>query len=106
MSVIIREKMSETVLAEARTMGEDVINYENNLYFDPGTVASGVLQVTEKTYTCPSKGICHWVDYHGADGQTVENIAWVYADPKPGHEAVKDRYGFYAGNRGPTRQEG
>ncbi len=106
MSVIIREKASETVLAEAQQMSKDVINYENNLYFDPGAVTRGVLQVTEKTYTCPSKGTCHWVDYHGADGKTVENVAWVYAAPKAGHEALKDRYGFYPGSRGPTRQEG
>ena len=56
MSVIIREKESETVLAEAEEMGRDVIGYEGNLYFDPAAVVGGVLQVTEKTYTCPVQG--------------------------------------------------
>ncbi len=106
MSIIIREKESEAVLAEAQEMGKDVINYENNLYFDPGVIVPGVLQISERTYTCPYKGTCQWVDYHGADGKTVNDVGWVYADPKPGHEAIKNRYGFYAGNRGPTTQEG
>ncbi len=106
MSVIVREKESETVLAEAQEMGRDVVNYEGSLYFDPAAVVDGVLQLTEKTYTCPMKGTCHWVDYHGADGRTVANVAWVYDEPKPGHEAIKGRYGFYSGTRGPTRQEG
>ncbi len=106
MSVIIREKTSETVLAEAHEMGKDVVNYEGNLYFDPVAVVPAVLRITEKTYTCPYKGTCHWVDYQGLDGATVANVAWVYANPKPGHEIIKDRYGFYAGSRGPTRQEG
>lgn len=106
MSIIIREKESDTVLAEAQALGKDVINYENNLYFDPAAVVPGVLQVSERTYTCPYKGTCHWVDYHGPDGKTVQNVAWVYSAPRTGHDAIKDRYGFYAGNQGPTRQEG
>ena len=106
MSVIIRDKESETVLAEGQEMGKDVVNYEGNLYFDPAVVVKGVLQLTERTYTCPHKGTCHWVDYHGPDGKTVQDVAWVYDNPKPGHETIKDRFGFYAGDRGPTRQEG
>jgi uncharacterized protein (DUF427 family) len=106
MSVIIREKNSKTLLADAREMGKDVVNHEGNLYFDPVAVMPAVLKVTEKTYTCPVKGTCHWVDYQGADGTTVPNVAWVYDAPKPGHEVIKGRFGFYSGSRGPTTQEG
>jgi uncharacterized protein (DUF427 family) len=106
LSVIIREKESGTVLADAQEGGGDVLTYEGNLYFDRRAIVSGVLRVTERTYTCPYKGTCHWVDYHGPDGKTVHDVAWVYDDPKPGHEAIKGRYGFYAGTKGPTRQEG
>ena len=103
---MIREKESRTVLAEAEALGDKVIQYDGNLYFDEAAIVPGVLQVTERTYTCPHKGTCLWVDYHGPDGKTVNDVAWVYGDPKPGHEAIKDRYGFYAGNRGPTLREG
>jgi uncharacterized protein (DUF427 family) len=106
MSIVIKEKDSGAVLAQAEGTGTEVITYEGNLYFAPGAVNPGVLTVTERTYTCPYKGTCHWVDYNADGGQTVRDVAWVYAEPKPGHEAIKGRYGFYAGTRGPTRQEG
>ena len=107
MSVIVREKASEAILAEAEDMGRGVVNYEGNLYFDPEAVETEVLRVTERTYTCPAKGTCHWVDFQGPDGaDRRQDVAWVYAEPKPGHEVIKGRYGFYAGSRGPTRQEG
>jgi uncharacterized protein (DUF427 family) len=102
--IAICEKTSGTRLAEGE-VGHDVIEYEGNLYFAPSVVTQPALRVTERTYTCPYKGTCHWVDYLGADGHAVRDVAWVYADPKPGHEAIKGRYGFYAGSRGATRQE-
>ena len=105
MSIIIREKDSGTSLAEAEP-GADVLPYEGNLYFDPKAVHQEVLRVTERTYTCPMKGTCHWVDYVGPDGRTVRDVAWVYATPKPGHEPIQGRFGFHAGTRGATRQEG
>ena len=105
MSVRICEKESGALLAEAEG-GEGVTTYEGNLYFDPAAVQQEVLRVTERTYTCPYKGTCHWVDYVGPDGRTARDVAWVYDAPKPGHEVIKGRYGFYAGTRGPTRQEG
>jgi uncharacterized protein (DUF427 family) len=105
MGVMIREAQSGAVLAESRG-GDDVLPYEGNLYFAPGAVRADVLEVTGRTYTCPYKGTCHWVDYAGPDGTTVRDVAWVYDDSKPGHEAIKGRYGFYGGRRDLTRQEG
>lgn len=104
MPVTIREKDSGTTLASGE-IGADVVKYEGNWYFQPGTVSAESLRLTDRTYTCPYKGTCHWVDYVGPDGQTIQNVAWVYAKPKPGHEIIQDRYGFYAGSRGATRQD-
>jgi uncharacterized protein (DUF427 family) len=105
MSVIIREAKSGSVLAEGTDDGQIVVRYEGNLYFAPGAVRSDALKVSERTYTCPYKGTCHWVDYVAGDGQVTRDVAWVYANPKHGHEIIKDRYGFYAGTRGATRQD-
>jgi len=105
-NVTIREKSSGTVLAEAESGAPELLTFEGNLYFDPTAVRSEVLKVTERTYTCPYKGTCHWVDYVAADGSAVKDVAWVYAQPKAGHEAIKDRYGFYAQTRGGTTREG
>lgn len=104
MSITIREKTSGTTLAEADE-GASLAKYEGNWYFDPAAVRSDVLRVTERTYTCPIKGTCNWVDYVGPDGKTVKDVAWVYPEVKPGHEVIRGRYGFYAGSRGATREE-
>jgi uncharacterized protein (DUF427 family) len=104
MSVIIREKESSTPLAQAE-VGPSLTRYEGNWYFDPAVVHAERLKVTDRTYTCPQKGTCNWVDYVGADGRTVKDVAWLYPQVKPGHEVIKGRYGFYAGSRGGTREE-
>jgi len=105
MSITIREKDSGAALAQADE-GQRLVKYEGNWYFEPSAVEEKLLKVTDRTYTCPYKGTCNWVDYVGPDGRTVKDVAWVYPAPKPGHEVIKGRYGFYAGTRGPTRQEG
>jgi uncharacterized protein (DUF427 family) len=104
MSILIRESKSGTVLAQGEP-GAEVIDYEGNLYFGPAAVNQAVLRVSERTYTCPHKGTCNWVDYAAADGTTVRDVAWVYPSVKPGHELIQGRFGFYAGTRGATRQE-
>jgi uncharacterized protein (DUF427 family) len=104
MNVIIRETGSGTVLAQGE-QGAEVIGYEGNLYFAPDAVNQAALRVTERTYTCPYKGTCNWVDYVGEDQRVVRDVAWTYPKPKPGHEVIQGRFGFYAGSRGSTRQE-
>lgn len=89
----IRDKVNGTVLASG---GEDtVLELEGNLYFDKAAVNSDALEVTDETYTCPYKGTCNWVDIRGG----ARKVAWVYPEPKEGYEQIKDRYGFYKGDR-------
>jgi uncharacterized protein (DUF427 family) len=92
----IIEKATGSVLAKGAD--GDVLELEGNLYFDPESVDRTRLVVTDATYTCPYKGTCNWVDIR--DG--AQRVAWVYPDPKPGFEQIKDRYGFYRGERGAT----
>jgi uncharacterized protein (DUF427 family) len=104
MSVTIRERESGSPLAQAE-VGPSLAKYEGNWYFDPGQVQTDVLCVTERTYTCPYKGTCNWVDYVGPDGRTVRDVAWIYPQVKPGHEVIEGRFGFYAGTRAVTKEE-
>ncbi len=104
MSVTNRERQSGSPLASAE-VGPSLTKYDGNWYFDPGAVHAECLKVTDRTYTCPVKGTCNWVDYVGPDGRTVEDVAWVYPKVRAGHELIQGRYGFYAGNRGGTREE-
>lgn len=103
MSISIVEKESGMRLAQAEE-GQGVVSYEGNWYFDPQAVDQAALRVTDRTYTCPYKGTCNWVDHVRPDGRVVKDVAWVYPAPKPGHEVIRGRYGFYAGARGATRQ--
>jgi uncharacterized protein (DUF427 family) len=105
MAVAIRERESDAVLARGER-GAEVIEYEGNLYFDPAAVDANALLVTDRTYTCPYKGTCNWVDFVGPDGRTVPDVAWVYPETRAGHEAIRGRYGFYSGNRKSTYQQG
>ncbi len=105
MSIVIKEAGTGTVLAHGQNE-MDVVGYEGNLYFDPAAVNQSVLEVTERTYTCPHKGTCNWVDFAGPGGVRVRDVAWIYSQVKPGHEQIQGRFGFYSGGRGSTRQEG
>jgi uncharacterized protein (DUF427 family) len=104
MNVTIREKSSGSMLASG-DIGPAVVKYEGNWYFNPDNVTANSLRVTDRTYTCPSKGTCNWVEFVGTDGQVVKDVAWVYPNPINGHELIKDRYGFYPGSRGSTKQD-
>ena len=105
MSLSILEKSSGAILASGE-LGISVISYEGNLYFSPETVDQSKLQTTARTYTCPYKGTCNWVDFVKPDGSIIKDVAWIYSAPKTGHEVIKGRFAFYSGNRGATRQEG
>ncbi len=106
MDITIREAQSGTLLASAPEGSELVVPYEGNFYFDTSAVDEGWLQVTDRTYTCPHKGVCNWIDFvDKLDARTVRDVGWVYNKTKPGHEAIQGRYGFYAGTRGGTRQD-
>ena len=104
MNVSIREKATGTLLATG-DVGPGVVKYEGNWYFDPENVRQDTLRVTDRTYTCPHKGTCNWVEFVRPDGTVVKDVAWVYPSPKPGHEQIKDRFGFYPGTRGATMQD-
>ena len=58
-------------------VGPSLAKYEGNWYFDSGAVHAESLKVTDRTYTCPIKGTCNWVDYVGPDGRAVKDVAWV-----------------------------
>jgi uncharacterized protein (DUF427 family) len=45
---------------------------------------------------CEFKGAARYLDAI-VDGRRVEAIAWSYADPAPGYEALRDHIAFYPG---------
>lgn len=95
MAYIIRQKGSDRVLAKGDVADETARLFEGNWYFKPSAVDMTYLVVTERTYTCPYKGTCFWIDLNAPDHK-AQNIAWVYNNPKPGYEMIKDEIGFYS----------
>lgn len=84
-----------TVLAESE-MYEKV---EGNVYFPPESVKWEYFTDGDRQYTCPWKGKARYLNIT-VDGQTNENAAWSYPQPKPaaknieGHVAFETRKGI------------
>ena len=104
-TIKIRDAHNGALLASA-TKGAGVQLFEGAWYFDQEFVDVSQLVVTDRTYICPYKGTCYWIDMEGADGHTCENIGWIYFRVDEGYEFVRDRIGFYAGKREATFEEG
>ncbi len=96
MSLAIKMQHSDEVVASGKR-DKTVHVFEGNWYFAPEAVNMQYLQITEDIYTCSYKGQCFWMDLETPDVH-VPHFAWVYRNPKPGYEFIKDKIGFYARN--------
>jgi len=81
-----------TVLAESDKY--EVV--EGNIYFPPKSVHWEFFSDGDRQYTCPWKGKAK---YHNitVDGQTNENAAWSYPEPKPAAREIKGHVAFERG---------
>ncbi len=96
MTLKIREQKTHAIVASGEP-GEDARIFEGYWYFDPESVNMEHLRVTERTYTCPYKGTCFWIDFESPEG-TAHDVAWVYREPKEPFAFIKDKIGFYSRN--------
>ena len=87
-----RATWNGVVLAES---GETKI-VEGNHYFPPESINREHFAASDHHTHCGWKGQASY--YHvQADGQTNENAAWYYADPKPEAAAIKGFIAFWKG---------
>lgn len=84
--------------------GEHVQLFEGAWYFARDRVDMTHLIVTDRTYICPYKGVCYWIDLDMGDRQ-AQNVAFTYFDVNPGYEFIQDKIAFYAGRREATYEE-
>jgi uncharacterized protein (DUF427 family) len=101
-TISIKANKTGTVLASGQ-VGVDVRLFEGAWYFAAEAVDTTHLVVTDRTYICPYKGTCYWIDLKMPDFQ-AKNVAFTYFKVNPGYEFVKDQIGFYAGRREATAQ--
>jgi uncharacterized protein (DUF427 family) len=99
--LVIKLKTTGEIIAKGAE-DKNVRQFEGHWYFVPEVVNTTYLKVTDRTYTCPYKGVCYWIDLE-APGVYAKNIAWVYRQPQPGYEFIKDQLGFYARDTSGTK---
>jgi uncharacterized protein (DUF427 family) len=66
-------------------------------YFPPGDVRLDRLEASPHRSICEWKGDARYHSYAGLGGRRIENVAWSYASPLPGYEALQGYLAFYAG---------
>jgi uncharacterized protein (DUF427 family) len=81
------------VLAEERDPSK-LVNVEGNVYFPPDSVNFDLLSKTSHTTVCGWKGTSSYYSAQ-AGGQTNENCAWVYEEPKDAAKEIKGRSVFF-----------
>ncbi|MBZ0275207.1 MAG: DUF427 domain-containing protein [Anaerolineae bacterium] len=97
---VIKARVNQAVIACADDEQDGIQPFEGNWYFAPENVDMAHLHVSDRTYTCPYKGVCFWIDMEDEDGRVARNVAWIYYNPKPGYEFIKDQIGFYSRSTG------
>ncbi|MDW3178148.1 MAG: DUF427 domain-containing protein [Acidimicrobiia bacterium] len=73
---------------------DDTTFVEGNHYFPLDSLDRSVVSETDHQTGCPWKGTASYFTL-AVDGQTAENAAWYYPEPKEGAEAVAGRVAFY-----------
>ena len=75
---------------------DDTVVVEGNHYFPREAVQDGVLVPSSHTSVCPWKGTASYFSVV-VDGQTNENAAWYYPEPKDAAAEIRDRVAFWKG---------
>ena len=79
-----------TVLADS----DETIVVEGNHYFPPESVRWDHFSETRHTSVCGWKGLANYYSVT-VGGQTLDNVAWTYHDPKDAAAEIKDHVAFY-----------
>jgi len=80
------------VLAES----DDLVNVERNYYFPEESLNKEYFKSSELHTNCPWKGIASYYSIE-VDGQTNQDAAWYYPDPKEAAKNIKGRVAFWKG---------
>jgi uncharacterized protein (DUF427 family) len=81
-----------TVVAES----DDIVVVEGNAYFPREAVRDEVLVASARTSVCPWKGTASYYSLH-VDGETNEDAAWYYPEPKDAAAQIRGRVAFWKG---------
>lgn len=69
-------------------------SYPPVLYIPRADVDMSLLVKTDRTTTCPHKGLCSYYSVKTAQG-LLQNAVWSYESPIPGMEQIAGHLAFY-----------
>jgi uncharacterized protein (DUF427 family) len=75
---------------------DDFETVEGNVYFPPSSIAKEFFRPSRHHTVCGWKGTASYYDVV-VDGETNENAAWFYPDPKEAAANIKDYVAFWKG---------
>jgi uncharacterized protein (DUF427 family) len=80
------------VLAES----SNTVIVENNHYFPAESIHEEFFIQSDYQTTCPWKGLASYKTIQ-VDGETNQNAAWYYPDPKEAAKEIQDYFAFWKG---------
>jgi len=83
---------NDTVVAES----DKTVVVEGNHYFPPETINKEYFQPSSTHTTCPWKGEASYYNVV-VNGETNEDAAWYYPQPKDAATEIKDHVAFWRG---------
>lgn len=83
---------NNVVIAES----DDTVVVENNHYFPASALRDQYFTPSGHQTACHWKGIAHYYSVT-VNGQTNDNAAWYYPEPKAAATEIKDRVAFWKG---------
>ena len=75
---------------------EKTVVVEGNHYFPPEAVNNEFFEASQTHTTCPWKGVASYYTV-SVDGETNNDAAWYYPEPKPEAENIRDHVAFWHG---------
>ncbi len=88
----IRAIWNDQIIAES----EQTVKVEGNHYFPPDSVKQEYLHPSQRTTTCPWKGVANYYDIE-VDGKVNQGAAWYYPQPSAAASQIKDHVAFWQG---------
>lgn len=89
-------KVQATYNGQVIAESENTKQVEGNHYFPISDVKEEFLKSSDKHTTCPWKGKASYYSVE-ADGETANDAAWYYPEPKDAAKDIKNHVAFWGG---------
>ena len=102
--ILIKTIQTDETLAIGQR-NKEVQLFEGAWYFDQDAVDMTHLAISNRTFTCPNKGICYWIDLTLPNHPPIKDVGFTYFKTNDGYEFIQDKIGLFYGRREATYQE-